>query len=514
MTALLVRRLRLDLRSPGGHFIRAFAALCVLFTIFAVMQSPMMFGAPGRMVYGWIVWIDSLLISVGSVTIFASIIAAEREQGTLPLLRLTDTPPLSLLLGQGFSGVAVGCLLLLVQFPFVMLTITLGGVVWDQVAATFMALLAHLVLCAGLGLFWSVICSRSGTASFYTLVSMFSLWLGTWLFRQVLSALAVRGWIQQHTQTMLDEASVWLDQRLIWSELNSIASSFGILPLVSPQFWWSLGGGIALLIAGALLLDHRPLETPPYSPIVIRLWRTSGNRAWRNLAVAGKDYRQFMGGMKGCIARFVVYLLVPLLATWVFVMFTTTVFHEDDVWTTLFWFGFAFLTVEGAAIASRLFRNELVELTWSSLMVLPRWRPQVVVEKLMAAWLGLLPGVFVLLVSGYFSTTVRDFFFASGFTRQQQWFAMMLAMQPILWIAVTSLASMVLVGVPPTVTVFCGFLAIIFQYFFMLLMSFMLFSSGLSFEQFATTYLISTAILVVACELFAMLRLRKLTSRA
>ena len=513
MTALLMRRLRLDLRGPGGHAIRAFAALCLLFTIIAVMQSAVTFGSPGRMVYGWIVWIDSLLISVGSVTIFASIIAAEREQGTLPLLRLTDTPPLSLLLGQGFSGVAIGCLLLVVQLPFVMLTITLGGVVWDQVAATFLALLAHLVLCAGLGMFWSVVCSRSGTASFYTLLCMFGLWLGTWFFRHALTGLATRGWIQQETQTLLDEASVWIDQRLIWSELNNISTSFGILPLVSPQFWWSLGGGIGLLIAGALLLDHRPLETPAYSPIVIRLWRSSGNRAWRQLAIAGKDYRQFMGGVKGCIARFIVYVLVPLGATWVFVMFTTTVIHADDVWTTLFWFGFAFLTIEGAAVASRLFRNELVELTWSSLMVLPRWRPRVAVEKLIGAWLGLLPGVFIVLLAGCFSKTVQDFFLGSGYAGEQHWFAMMLAMQPVLWIAVTSLASMVLVGVPPTVTIFCGFLAIIFQYFFMLLTAFMVFGTGMSFELFATTYLISTALLVVACELFAVLRLRKLTAR-
>ena len=128
-----------------------FAAACLLFTIATVAQSGLSLGAPGRVVYGWIVWLDSLLISVGSVTIFASIIAAEREEGTLPLLRLTGTEPLALLLGQGFSGVVIGCLLLVVQFPLIILTITLGGVVWDQVLATFLALVSHLVLCRDWG---------------------------------------------------------------------------------------------------------------------------------------------------------------------------------------------------------------------------------------------------------------------------------------------------------------------------------------------------------------------------
>jgi hypothetical protein len=514
MTPLLVRRMRVDLRGPLGHVNRVFAALFLLFTIIAVVQSGASFGAPGLMVYRWIVWIDSLLISVGSVTIFASIIATEREQGTLPLLRLTGTTPISLILGQGFSGVVLGCLLLAVQFPFVVLTITLGGVLWHQVLATFLALLAHLVFCAGLGLFWSVVCTRSGSASFWTLLSIVGLWQGTWLFRLVLNGLANRGWITPMTETALDAASVWIDQQLVWDALSNIATSFGGVSLVSPQFWWSLGAGFLLLIAAAMLLDRRPLEAVPYSPIVIRLWRSSGNRAWRELAIAGKDYRQFMGGAKGLVARLIAYPLVPLAVLWGVATFSTISIDADDVATTVFWVAAAFLTVETSAIASRVFRNELAELTWSSLAVLPRWRPLIIVEKFLGTFLGLIPAFLVCGFAGVCSKEVQRFFFGPHHAVQEGLLPIVLSMQPVLWVSVTSLAALMIVGMPPTVTIFCGFVAVIVQWFLMLFSAMLVFGTMLKFEEFAWLYLGSTSLLCAACLVVAAFRLRKLTERA
>ena len=73
---------------------------------------------------------------------------------------------------------------------------------------------------------------------------------------------------------------------------------------------------------------------------------------------------------------------------------------------------------------------------------------------------------------------------------------------------------MVLVSAPPTVTIFCGFLAIIFQYFFMLLCALSLFGNNLTFKDFAMLYLIVTPLLCLGCQLIALLRLRRLTERS
>jgi hypothetical protein len=330
----------------------------------------------------------------------------------------------------------------------------------------------------------------------------------------VISGLANRGWITTGTQTLLDSASVWVDQRLVWNELQNIASSFGLMPLVSPQFWWSLGAGIVFLTVAALLLDHRSLETAPYSPIVIRLWSSSGNRAWRRLAIAGKDYRQFMGGAKGLIARFLLYPGVPLAAIWGTVHFGTANVEQDDVATTVFWFCAAFLTIEAAALASRIFRTEIAELTWSSLAVLPRWRPFVVLEKLAGACLGLVPGLIVLAIAFAGSETVQNFFFGPHRDYQMEYLRFLLLVQPVLWVSVTSLAALIMLGAPPTVTIFCGFLAIVLNWVMTLFGGMLLFGTSYQFEYFAILYLTVTLLISLVCLITTMLRLRKLTETA
>jgi hypothetical protein len=514
ITPLLIRRLRIDLRAPAGHLNRAAATLFLMFTIFAVVQSGATIGAPGLMVYSWIVWMDSLIISMGGVTVFASLIAAEREQGTLPLLRLTGSSPLSLILGQGFSGVVLGCLLLAVQVPLVVLTITLGGVLWSQVLATFLALLAHLVLCAGLGLFWSVVCLRANSASTCTLLSIIALWKGTWLFRLVLDGLVSRGWILPVTETALDAASLWIDDRLIWNALGQISTSFGGVSLVSEQFWWSLGIGALLLLAAAGLVDRRPLETPAYSPIVLRLWKSSGSRAWQKLAIAGKDYRQFMGGMKGLIARIIVYPGVPLAVLWAIARLSTNRYSAEDVWTTVFWFAAVFLVLEAAAVASRVFRNEFAELTWSSLAVLPRARPLICLEKIFGALLGLLPGLLICGLTGTCSMDVQDFFLGRKASPDQQLAPFVATIQPVLWISVTGLSALVIIGASPTISIFFGLLAIIVQWCLMLFGGMLIFGTAMSFRHFAMLYLGVTSLVCTACLIAAAFRLRSLTQKS
>ncbi len=512
MFALLLRRLRMDQRTAPGHLLRLFAAGSLLFTIVSVTQSPVSLAAPGLTVYRWIVWVDSLLISVASMAVFASIIAAEREQGTLPLLRMTGMSPLSLLLGQGFSGIVTGCLLLIVQLPLVVLTITLGGILWDQVLATYVALLAHLVLCAGIGLFWSVACARAGSAAFFTLLSLFGLWAGTYFARMALNGFAAKGWISATTQTAVDEATLWIDQRLVWSRLSEISSSFGRLDLLSPQFWWSLGGGIAFVLAASWLLDRRPFETPLYRPIVIRLWKSSGNRAWKRLAISGKDYRQFMGGVKGIVARILIYLAVPSGIAWLFEANGARITWEDYT-SFVFWFGAAFLTVELAAIASRSFRNELAEQTWSSLAVLPRWGGRIVAEKLWGAGLGLVPGIVICLIAALNSRDVQRFFIGPSYRNEEFFLMLFLLVQPVFWSSVTAYCALLMVGVSPTVTIFCGFLAIILQYAAVFLVCMTVVGINLRFETFAMSYLSVAAVTTTYCFVASFVRLRKLTAR-
>jgi hypothetical protein len=459
-TALLLRRLRLDLRGAAGHLVRLFAAGMLLVTILGTVDTSRTIGSPGLAAFRMVVWCDALLISAASITVFAAVIAGEREGGTLGLLRMTGTSPLTLLLGQGVSGLVIGCLLLAIQFPFIVLTTTLGGVLWNQVLAAFLALIAHLVLCAGVGLFFSTACKRAGSAAFFTFLSQFGLWWGPWIARWIAGRLNAGGTITAATEQTVSTASSFVDQQLVWTRLSEIATSFGTTELVSSQFWWSIAAGAVLVGLSTVLMDYRPIEVPPASPLVISLWRPIRGRAWGQWPIQGKDFRHIMGGARGVVARLVVYLAVPILTVWLMNLYANSTFDLDDVAAIVFWFGFAFLIVELNAIASRLFRNELAEQTWSTLVLLPRPFVAIVGSKLGGAALGLIFPALITAMAFSMSSGVQEFWSRSP--QQYEWLIPLVMV--CYFVSFTSVASMMLVSLPPTATIFCGLIAFIVHY--------------------------------------------------
>ena len=73
-------------------------------------------------------------------------------------------------LGKSTSRLLGAILLLLVQLPFTLLAITLGGVTLNQVIAAYFSLMAYMVLLANVGLLCSVIKRRGGSSSSVTLL--------------------------------------------------------------------------------------------------------------------------------------------------------------------------------------------------------------------------------------------------------------------------------------------------------------------------------------------------------
>jgi len=511
VTALLLRRLRLDLRGAAGHLIRLFAAGMMLVTILGAVESSWRLGSPGLAAFRWIVWCDALLISAASTTVFAAVIAGEREGGTLGLLRMTGTSPLTLLLGQGVSGIVIGCLILAIQFPFIVLTITLGGILWNQVLAALLALLAHLVLCAGVGLFFSTVCKRAGSAAFYTFLAQVGLWWGPWIARWLASRLNAGGTITAATEQAVSVASSFVDQQLVWTRLNEIAASFGSTNLIASQFWWSIAAGAVLVGLSTLLMDYQPIEVPPASPFVIALWRPVRGRAWRTWPIPGKDFRQFMGGARGLVARLIIYIAVPILTAWLMNRYANSRLELDDVAAMVFWFGFAFLIVELNAIASRLFRNELAEQTWSTLVLLPRPFVAIVGSKLAGAALGLLLPALITAMAFAMSNGVQEFWMRRGPGRYEWLIPLVMV---IYFVCSTSVASMLLVGLPPTATIFCGLIAYIAHYALTVLAASSLQVRGfLTGAKFNLAYAWFWSTISLGFLIVAFLRLRKLTAR-
>ena len=73
--------------------------------------------------------------------------------------------PTAMLVGKSVPRLTGAMLVLFAQFPFTLLAVTLGGVLRHQIVAGYTTLLAYLVLVAGLGLIFSVLCRTSMAAA-------------------------------------------------------------------------------------------------------------------------------------------------------------------------------------------------------------------------------------------------------------------------------------------------------------------------------------------------------------
>ena len=131
--ALSRRALQESSRSKVPISLRGLVILALFFTVFAAQESAARGLSSGADLLGMIAWTDWVLINLLGVTAFASVITQEKEAMSLGLLRLAGFSPASLLLGKSVGLLLQALFLLIVQVPFCMLAITLGGVTLAQV---------------------------------------------------------------------------------------------------------------------------------------------------------------------------------------------------------------------------------------------------------------------------------------------------------------------------------------------------------------------------------------------
>ncbi len=150
---LVARNLRAAERTRGLIVLRAGIVAAVLVALWFGYRGRTYFGGPGRTLINAIFAIDYVALLVAGITLFPTLIADERERGTLPLLHLAGFRPLGFLLGQTLSAL-IGCLLVLfVQVPFLMLAVALGGTSPAYVADELLALLCCTIVVYAAALF-------------------------------------------------------------------------------------------------------------------------------------------------------------------------------------------------------------------------------------------------------------------------------------------------------------------------------------------------------------------------
>ena len=135
--ALVRRSLQTDARQARGHLARLALGVIVLFTLYMTQIESAFRSAPGLELFRFVSVYNFLFVTTLGTAFFATAITEEKEERTLSLLKMADVGATSIIMGKWSPRLIGAFLLLSIQIPFTILAITLGGVMWQQVGATF-----------------------------------------------------------------------------------------------------------------------------------------------------------------------------------------------------------------------------------------------------------------------------------------------------------------------------------------------------------------------------------------
>ena len=394
--ALLIRSLRTDARLVRSHVFRlVFVGLIYAGLIFALDQSAFI-GAPGLRFLRQIAWLNVLLLTVAGATFFSTVITEEKEEGTLGLLRMAGISPLSLLLGKSVPRLLAAVLLLSMQLPFTLLSITLGGVTVHQVFALYAGLAAYLLFISQFGLFASVACRRSRKATWLVFSLLFVFIVAPPYVSMIVSATTTASAVPWWTEWGL-AALGWLARLSIYQRTMGIMQTGFADPIASTQVVSNLiAAGVLFALSWATfdLFNRGEALAGPERGLQWWLGQRRGRapRVWSN-PFLWKDFHFMAGGTPMIAAKFLAYSVLIAVLTWSVVELDGRVrgFPRDYLAGCTLGAMLVAAAVELGMYASRVFHEEIQWRTLPVLLTLPRALPIISYSKLAGCLFGLAP---------------------------------------------------------------------------------------------------------------------------
>jgi len=394
--ALMDRSLRVDTRSLRAHLLRMLFVLVIIGSLAVAHQRAraMIVAAPGKNFLEAMMFITLILVSLGGMGLFATTITEEKEEQTLGLLQMAGVGPMSLLLGKGVTRLFIALLILAVQFPFLLLSVTLGGVLSHQVWAAYLSICAYLLWIANLGLFFSVICRSSRQASFLVTIVLVVYLIGepfAEMLFQSLTSFQLNGELSP-TEKMAEWMLDWWRETHVFHRMSIILGSSFNEPLFSWQVIIHTISGAALFVLSWLLFPvfnredrGEPTDRPLFSlrPGKARRWAVP--RPWP-IALVWKDFFYMTGGWTMIVAKFILY---PLVILTVALFFSAVSPFRTYNWleylgNSAIWISILMGAIEISIYCSRIFREEIRGRTLPTIAMLP----ESIVELVYAKWLG------------------------------------------------------------------------------------------------------------------------------
>ena len=404
LLALFTRALREDVRSKSMYWARAGLVGLVLLYLATTHMSMGWAGAPGLVFFKSIVFINFFFISLAGLSYFASAITEEKEDMTLGLLRMTNLNPLSILLGKSASRQIGALLLLISQVPFTFLAVALGGVTLAQIIAAYSCLAAYTLFLGNVALFFSVMMRRSIHAAILTGFVLFIFLCGAWLIRYpVLATLKFFRIIGAETPgPALDSfLASWQHASPITRLTQIGVTGFHDGPLCF-QVVSNVLLGVGFFLGAWAVFDVFCNEQPDAAPARGLLFKSgkrvrifTPGRPWEG-ALRWKDFHFLGGGHGVAVVKLLTYgALLGLAAALVTNVFDnkTSNFVWKELGYTMIWCGLLVLFFEIAFIAARVFRQERIWKTWSSLAMLPMSTRRIAYQKILGCLIATWPAV-------------------------------------------------------------------------------------------------------------------------
>lgn len=397
---LMARSLRQEAKLLRTHLFRLVFVFIIYFMMMLAQVESLTRGAPGLYLFQMIITLNAVFIAFGGIGFFATAITEEKEEETIGLLMMAGLSPLGILFGKSTARMCQALLLVAVQFPFTLLSITLGGVLINQVLAAYASLLAFTILLSNVALLASVVCRYSGTAMGATAITLLLHEFAPVLLGGPVAWLTGQPWMQnlvgQSVLTMLD----WISASSLSVRLREILQTGFADRVLGTQVIFDVSVAATCFLLSWLLFGTFALRGDAATPSRGLLQRRSGifrwfaaGRAWSNPLV-WKDFHFLTGGVAFGLVKFAAYgaVLVALL----FYQWYATPYVYGDPWTETIQMHLVILLVgmviEGAVSASRIFMDEIRMQTMVNLLTLPRSIGYVAYSKVLGSLLGLAPG--------------------------------------------------------------------------------------------------------------------------
>jgi len=392
--------LKMDSKSIYPHIIRAVFSFLMLFSISIAFADAFGASRAGLRFFETICFMNVLLITVSGVSYFVTAVTEEKDAGTFALLRLAGMTALSVTLGKSTSRLVSSLMLLVIQLPFTFLAITLGGILWQQIIASYLALAAWMVLVANLALFCSVRCATSGRAAGMAGTILLVVFLLPSLITNGLAAFPP-GVVPTFVSNSLTAIPSLLATFNIFDRLRVLLQTDDAVIFLGQQFWISIGVALTLFVISTLTLDFwsAPVESagPSENP-AIRRW--SVGRSW-SMAVMWKEFLFFTGGR----SFFAVKLIGGgLLFAGFIVLQNSNGYHSffnlrgDYAWAAFLTFA-GFLALEVLLYSSGCLFYEIRQSTQATLASIPLTGTRILLEKAGGCLIALIPVIFWLCVT-------------------------------------------------------------------------------------------------------------------